>query len=445
MPDDARALHDVVVIGGGIAGLAAAWALRDLDVVVLEAGDRPGGRIRSERRGRYWLNFGAHVVAGEGTATDVLLRETGVEAAPVPGVLTAVELHGRVVAGGRIETYPLRLPLRPRDRLALMRTGLRLRLGVLAYDRMLRSADQRGVLAYRGDESFTDWLGTVPGDVDAILRPTLERSSGEPEDLSAGYGIGYFHLAWDRSGGLARAILGGPATLPEAIAVALGDRVRLRTPVHEVAVDGDTVRVVHEHGELTSRTAVVATPAYATQAIVRTLPDETRFALERIVYGPYVVAAFLTNETSPQAWDGIYALAAARRSFNLFFNSANVLRPREERREPGGSLQVYAAAGLARRLWDGDDADAAAAFVGDLDEAFPGIGNVVAESVVHRWERGLPYVAPGRHRLQAALERPLDPLYLAGDYLGSRYTETAIHTGTAAAAAARARLTAPAS
>ena len=52
---------EVAVVGGGIAGLTAAWNLRDRDVVVLEAEPRIGGRIRSEPRGEYWLNLAAHI------------------------------------------------------------------------------------------------------------------------------------------------------------------------------------------------------------------------------------------------------------------------------------------------------------------------------------------------------------------------------------------------
>ena len=65
---------DVVVVGGGIAGLATAWHLRDLDVVLLEAGDRLGGRIRSEPRGEVWLNLGAHVFGGAVGLTILLAR-----------------------------------------------------------------------------------------------------------------------------------------------------------------------------------------------------------------------------------------------------------------------------------------------------------------------------------------------------------------------------------
>ena len=109
---------DVVVCGAGIAGLAAARALGDLDVVVLEADSRVGGRLRSERRDGVWLNFGGHVFAGAGSASDRLIRAAGVEAPAVPGRLAAVELGGRVFARGRVETFPLRMPLKLASRVA---------------------------------------------------------------------------------------------------------------------------------------------------------------------------------------------------------------------------------------------------------------------------------------------------------------------------------------
>ena len=81
-----------------------------------------------------------------------------------------------------------------------------------------------------------------------------------------------------------------------------------------------------------------------------------------------------------------------------------------------------------------------AAFLADLHEVLPGTRGIVEEVVVHRWERGLPYPRVGRAKLQPALTRDLAPVFLAGDYLGTWYTETSVWTGLAAAAGARSTL-----
>ena len=440
---------DAVVIGGGIAGLAAGWELRDRDVLLLEAADRTGGRIRSEPRGDGWLNFGAHVFAGDGSTTDRLLTETGTVAAAVPGRLAAVSLNGRTVASGGVETFPFRLPMPMRSRLSLVRTGIRLRLAVRRYASVAAPVPgedpaerQLRMLQFMDDRSFTAFSGRLPEDVDLLFRSTLTRSSGEPEELAAGYGVGYFHLVWNRSSGLSRNVLGGPSGFTGALAAGLGDRVRLGARATSVRRDGDGVLVTWiENGtehEVRARAAIVATPAYVTREIVADLPSDTAAALEAIPYGPYVVGGILTNEQGPMPWDGLYALATPRRSFSMLFNMANVLRTDGSPRRPGGSLMVYAAAGFARRLADLDDAAVAARFHEDLASLYPEARDIVSEVVIQRWDRGLPYPRVGRSKLQGALTRPLGPVHLAGDYLGTWYTETAIQTAVAAAAAVRA-------
>ena len=100
---------------------------------------------------------------------------------------------------------------------------------------------------------------------------------------------------------------------------------------------------------------------------------------------------------------------------------------------------VYAAAGYARALAELDDAGVAERFLADLHDLYPEARGVVEEVEIQRWERGLPYPRPGRGRLQLALTRPLGPIHLAGDYLGTWYTETAVRTANAAAGRVRER------
>ena len=435
----------MVVVAAGIAGLTAAYALRDRDVVVLEASDRVGGRIRSEPRGDNWLNFGAHVFGGPSSATGRLLSELRVRAEPVPGRLAAVSLNGKLVSSGPVESFPFRLPMPMRSRVALVRSGLKLRLAVRRYAQIAEPQEgedpaerQRRMLEFMDDRSFSEFAGPLPEDVDLLFRSTLTRSSGEPEELAAGYGVGYFHLVWDRKGGLSRNILGGSSVFTDTLAAALGDRVRTGARVTKVAPGDGGVHVEVEGGaSIAARAAVVATPAYVTNDIVASLPADTAAALAAIPYGPFVVCAVLTNEAGPQPWDDLYAVATPRRAFSMLMNTMNVRRAGETSRAPGGAFMAWAAAGFARRL-DGLDDDAVRdAFLADLHDVLPGTRRIVEEAVVQRWERGLPYPRVGRSRLQPALTRSLAPVFLAGDYLGTWYTETAVQTGLAAAAGAR--------
>jgi oxygen-dependent protoporphyrinogen oxidase len=440
---------EVVVVGGGIAGLAAAWALRDRDVVVLETSDRLGGRLHSVPREPYWLNFGAHVFGGPDTATGRLLTRVGVEARPVPGRLAAVSLGGKLVARGPVELFPLLLPLSPRGRLALAKAGIKLRVAVRRYARVARpragespAERQRRMLEFMDDRSFAEFAGPLPRDVDLLFRSTLTRSSGEPEELAAGYGVGYFHLVWNRGEGLSRNVLGGSSRLIEALAADLSGRVRTGAAVTRVAVEGGGVnvrfRTVDGDQQMRARAAIVATPAYVTREIVARLPEDTAAALAAIPYGPYVVGAFLTSEQGAMPWDELYALATPKRSFSMLFNTANVLRGGERR--PGGSLMVYAAAGFARALGDLDDGAVAERFLTDLVDLLPPLRGAVTETLIHRWDRGLPFPRVGRSALQPALTRSLAPVHLAGDYLGTWYTETAAQTAAASAAAVRQQL-----
>jgi len=443
--------RDVIVVGSGIAGLAAAWDLRERDVLVLEAADRLGGRIRSEPREPYWLNLGAHVFSGPGSATWRLAGETGVELEKVPGHLVALELNGRLLVGGRPELYPLRLPLALGERVALARAGLRLKRAVRTYERLATPrpdeslADtRRRVLSYGDDRTFADWLGRLPGDADALFRATITRSTAEPEELSFGHGAGYFALVWSAGKGLSYNVLGGASLLVDAIANALGACVETGAEVSAVENEGDLVRVRYRRGgqehEVLARHAVVATKAFDAARIVRDLPPPTRTALDAIPYGPTVVMAMLTGETGPMPWDSLYALATPKRSFSMLFNVVNVLRPRSEERAPGGSLMVYRSGHGALELLDRSDDEIEQAFLDDLYAVFPEARGTVRETILLRLPRMLPYVAPGRAAIQPELERPLGNVHLAGDYLGGVYTETAISTGQEAARAILASL-----
>src|SRR5262249_39054996 len=132
-------------------------------------------------------------------------------------------------------------------------------------------------------------------------------------------------------------------------------------------------------------------------------------------------------------WDDAYAIAAPKRSFAIVLNPSNITRAFESERQRGSSIMTFSPASLGRRLLDRDDDEILATYLGDLDQILPGFAEKVVEARVQRWPTGSPYCFPGRAKLQPALTKRSGRVFLAGDYLGTFYTETAISTGLSAA------------
>lgn len=438
-------MKDVVIVGGGIAGLAAAWRLRHWDITLLEADHRVGGRIKSERRGTYWLNWGAHVYSGPGSDTDSLLHEVGIQAVTVRGSLQGMGMNGRFLTSGHIASYPFRIPMSNRDRAAIFAAGAKVGLSSVKYNLMTRrhrkdspANRQQFIYDFEDERTFADLVGQLPPDAASLFETVVTRSAGDMDEISAGCGVGYFSLVLFAGNGLNRNILGGPSTLCEGIAAALGDRLELGAPVHEIVHKGDSVVVRYrQHGidhEVEARAVVLATTATVAHRVAVDLPADTREALGRIEYGPHVSSAFLTDETGARPWDDTYAIAAPKSSFAIALNHANVIRSSEKVRQPGGSLMTFSPAGRGRALLEASDEEIVATHLRDLDDILGhGFADSVVEAKAARWAEGSPYRFPGRGLLQPALMRGGSRVFLAGDYLGTLYTETAISTGFAAA------------
>ncbi|MCO4760655.1 MAG: protoporphyrinogen oxidase [Myxococcales bacterium] len=78
---------DIAVIGGGIAGLSAAWTAhkRGDDVRLFEAGATVGGKIQSERTDGYLIEHGPHSFLGSADTLWQLLEDMGLSEAAMKG------------------------------------------------------------------------------------------------------------------------------------------------------------------------------------------------------------------------------------------------------------------------------------------------------------------------------------------------------------------------
>lgn len=444
--------HEVVVIGGGIGGLAAAWALRDRDVVLLEADDRLGGRVFTKRRDPYWMTVGAHFIGGLDSPVGQIAEELGLEKIQAEGEMATVWMNGKLVRGGRFETYPFRMNMSLGGRISLIRTGLRLMLANRRVRRIIGDpihGDQGfagEVVEAPGDPeldamNFAELLGPMHPEVEVIMRTMVNRVTAETHEMSGHFGASLVGNLWGDAAMVRETIPGGLGELVEGMSARMGNRLLTGAPVEAVehGPNGVTVRATQGGEAITIQAdyAILATPAPITRRIVSGLSEDKAAALDAVRYGPFIVMAAMTAEAGPMPYDDIYMVGVIDRSFCMLYNVMNPLRKAGQPRAPGGVLNMHAGAGQAARQWDMSDEAIRDLYLADVEEIFPETKGIVTETWVHRWEHGYPYWAPGHLNHQPTLARPEGRLHFVGDYVGYASTGPTSHSGYIAARAVR--------
>jgi oxygen-dependent protoporphyrinogen oxidase len=315
----------VVVVGAGIAGLAAAAAVRraapGLDVVVLEASPTVGGKVRRAEVGGVSVDVGAESMLNRRPEAVALAREVGLGHRLVHPTSTTAGLWSR----GRMRPMPRTLMGVPTDARLLAARGVISTAGLarVAVEPVLPPTrlDGRDVsIGWLVEERFGREV------VDRLVEPLLGGVyAGHAREISARAAVPQVVALLGRDRSMMRAaaaataqtsdvpvfagLVGGLAQLPEALA----DDVDVRTgsTVRDLAraVEGGWDLVVgstHDARLLHADAVVLATPARATSRLLADVVPDAALELGRIEYASMAVVtlAFRARDFPPTEGSG---------------------------------------------------------------------------------------------------------------------------------------------
>ncbi len=270
---------DVVVVGAGLAGLAAARALTraGLSVALLEAGAAPGGRVRTDEVDGFLLDRGFQVLNPSYPELRAVADVPALRLQPYDAALQVVLEQSRPVLGD-----PRR---RPSTALSSLLAQVGSPLGkarLVGYALRLAYADRTGNGAMRRPDTsirqaFAD-AGVPDRLVDRVLRPFLAGVLLEPHLESSRRFAELVLRSFVRgTPGLPSA---GIRALPDQLAAALPpDTLLLDTPVERLTPDG----VVTAGGTVAGAAVVVAAEAPAAARLLATAGIDVPVPPARVV------------------------------------------------------------------------------------------------------------------------------------------------------------------
>ncbi|MGH9796951.1 MAG: flavin monoamine oxidase family protein [Candidatus Polarisedimenticolia bacterium] len=275
-----RPVHDVLIVGAGMAGLAAArdLAAAGTDLLVLEARDRVGGRIETlHGPAPHGLEVGAQMIHGSRAATFELVRAFGITARPFRDWDT-----WPLLPDGRVRPAPVEATRRLQDRL----------------DAAWRS--------YTGpDLNYGEFLarhGFTAAEQEALAEHALSWSA-EPDEVSLRAAL-EDHAAWSAYLDRNFQVVGGYDQIPRRLAEPIADRIHLSSPVREIAWGPEGVRVAcardgrseTHHARRLLLTVPVGVLQAGRPAFAPPLPPWKLRALDALRMGRVAVAHFLFKD-----------------------------------------------------------------------------------------------------------------------------------------------------